>query len=446
MNSRVPKQIRLSTALWYCYMLAFTSISVFCAAQPPLKGISYDIRPFRKEAIFRNDEKVGYDVRLKNNTGEKIRGTLKAFVKNYKGEQVFNQEMGFTMDARRSFSTDLKLENNLTVPGFYQLMIAINAGRYNDTLYYGYGVDPEKIYSNVNRPSDFDQFWEDAKRDLINIDPKFRVTRRGDQSTRDVDVFLVEFQSLDYQTIRGWLSVPKEKGKFKVMYELPGYLQDMRPDSLRKDMAVFRLNVRGHGNSKDNTNADFNTFNIINLNDKNTYIYRGVYMDALRGLEFIYRHEHLKLDIKKVVVKGEGQGAALAAVVSALDNRPQGCVLERPVYVDMRTLFFMAETQKVKPWPVLNFQAYINNPRNRLNKENLFRIWDYFDPVNFAPNIRCKVLFGHNMKNTVCPPQAAIALYNQIRIDNREIYMAPDEEGMNYIYYSFENFWIKRIL
>ncbi|MCA6440725.1 MAG: acetylxylan esterase [Sediminibacterium sp.] len=446
MNSRVPKQIRLSTALWYCYMLAFTSISVFCAAQPPLKGISYDIRPFRKEAIFRNDEKVGYDVRLKNNTGEKIRGTLKALVKNYKGEQVFNQEMGFTMDARRSFSTDLKLENNLTVPGFYQLMIAINAGRYNDTLYYGYGVDPEKIYSNVNRPSDFDQFWEDAKRDLINIDPKFRVTRRGDQSTRDVDVFLVEFQSLDYQTIRGWLSVPKEKGKFKVMYELPGYLQDMRPDSLRKDMAVFRLNVRGHGNSKDNTNADFNTFNIINLNDKNKYIYRGVYMDALRGLEFIYRHEHLKLDIKKVVVKGEGQGAVLAAVVSALDNRPQGCVLERPVYVDMRTLFFMAETQKVKPWPVLNFQAYINNPRNRLNKENLFRIWDYFDPVNFAPNIRCKVLFGHNMKNTVCPPQAAIALYNQIRIDNREIYMAPDEEGMNYIYYSFENFWIKRIL
>jgi cephalosporin-C deacetylase-like acetyl esterase len=112
----------------------------------------------------------------------------------------------------------------------------------------------------------------------------------------------------------------------------------------------------------------------------------------------------------------------------------------------MRTLFFMAETQKVKPWPVLNFQAYINNPRNRLNKENLFRNWDYFDPVNFAPNIRCKVLFGHNMKNTVCPPQAAIALYNQIRIDNREIYMSPDEEGMNYVYYSFENYWIKKIL
>jgi len=325
------------------------------------------------------------------------------------------------MDAKRGFSTDLKLENNLTVAGFYQLMLAINAGRYNDTLFYGYGVDPEKIYSNVSRPSDFDQFWEDAKRDLINIDPKFRVTRRGDQSTRDVDVFLVEFQSLDYQTIRGWLSVPKEKGKFKVMYELPGYLQDMRPDSLRKDMAVFRINVRGHGNSKDNTNADFNTYNIINLNDKNKYIYRGAYMDALRGLEFIYRHEHLKLDIKKVIVKGEGQGATLAAVVASLDNRPQGCVLERPVYVDMRTLFFMAETQKVKPWPVLNFQAYINNPRNRLNKENLFRNWDYFDPVNFAPNIRCKVLFGHNMKNTVCPPQAAIALYNQVRSDNREI-------------------------
>ncbi|MBL7760384.1 MAG: acetylxylan esterase [Sediminibacterium sp.] len=442
MNARVPGVLHLSSVLMRCLVLILSAATP-CLAQ---KGISYDIRPFKKEAIFRNDDKVGYDVRLKNNTGEKIRGSMKVEVRNYKGEQTFNQELGFTIDAKRAFATDLKLENDRTVPGFYQMSLIVSANRYVDTLYFGYGVDPEKIYSNVNRPADFDQFWDDARRDLINIDPKFRVTRRGDQSTREVDVFMVEFQSIDMQTIRGWLSVPKERGRFKVLYELPGYLEEMRPDSLRKDMAVFRLNVRGHGNSRDNTNADYNTFNVIGLNDKNRYIYRGVYMDALRGLDFIYRHEHLKLDTRKVVVKGEGQGAVLAAVVASMDSRPQGCILERPVYVDMRTLFMMAETQKVQPWPVRNFQSYIANPRNRLNKEGLFRVWDYFDPVNFAPNIRCRVLFGHNLKNTVCPPQAAIALYNQIRIDNREIFMSPDADGMNYIYYSLENYWIKKIL
>lgn len=442
MNARVPGVLHLSSVLMRCLLLIL-STGTACLAQ---KGISYDIRPFKKESIFRNDDKVGYDVRLKNNTGEKIRGSMRVEVRNYKGEQTFNQELGFTIDAKRGFATDLKLENDRTVPGFYQLSIIVSANRYVDTLHFGYGVDPEKIYSNVNRPADFDQFWDDARRDLINIDPKFRVTRRGDQSTREVDVFMVEFQSIDMQTIRGWLSVPKERGRFKVLYELPGYLEEMRPDSLRKDMAVFRLNVRGHGNSRDNTNADYNTFNVIGLNDKNRYIYRGVYMDALRGLDFIYRHEHLKLDTRKVVVKGEGQGAVLAAVVASMDSRPQGCILERPVYVDMRTLFMMAETQKIQPWPVRNFQSYIANPRNRLNKEGLFRVWDYFDPVNFAPNIRCRVLFGHNLKNTVCPPQAAIALYNQIRIDNREIFMSPDAEGMNYIYYSLQNYWIKKIL
>jgi len=442
MISRVPRQIRLSGVIGWSLLLNFMSIGSFCFAQ---KGLSYDIRPFKKDGIFRNDDKVGYDLRFKNNTGEKVRGSIKVEVKNYKGEQTFNQDIGFTIDANRSYANDLKLENDRTVAGFYQLRLIVTANKYNDTLFYSYGVDPEKIYSNVNRPTDFDQFWEDAKRDLVNIDPKFRVTRRGDQSTRDVDVFLVEFQSLDYQTIRGWLSVPKDKGKYNVLYELPGYLEDMRPDSLRKDMAVFRLNVRGHGNSKDNTNADFNTFNIINLNDKYRYIYRGVYMDALRGLDFIYRNEQLKLDIKKVIVKGQGQGAALAAVVASMDTRPMGCILETPVYTDMRTLFVLAETQSVTPWPVKNFQAYISNPRNRLNKEGLFRNWDYFDPVNFATNIRCKVLFGHNLKNTVCPPQAAIALYNQIRIDNREIFMSPEEGGMNYVYYSFQNYWIKKI-
>ncbi len=410
------------------------------------QGIAYDIRPFKKESIFRNDDKVGYDVRLKNNTKEKIRGSIKVKVKNYKGEETFNQEMGFTMDAKRGFATDLKLENDKTVAGFYFMQIVVSANNYIDTLNFGYGIDPEKIYSNVSRPADFDQFWDDARKELINIDPKFRVTRRGDQSTREVDVFLVEFQSLEYQTIRGWLSVPKRKGKFNVLYELPGYLQDMRPDSLRTDMAVLRINVRGHGNSKDNTNADYNTYNIINLNDKNKYIYRAAYMDALRGLDFIYRHDYLKLDIKKVIVKGEGQGAVLATIVASMDARPQGCIVERPVYVDMRTLFMMAESQKTSPWPVSNFQAYINNPRNRLNKEALFRNWDFFDPVNFASGIRCRVLFGHNQKNTACPPQAAIALYNQLRIDNRELYMSGDDKGMDYVYYGFENFWIKRVL
>jgi cephalosporin-C deacetylase len=223
------------------------------------------------------------------------------------------------------------------------------------------------------------------------------------------------------------------------------YLQDMRPDSLRNDMAVFRLNVRGHGNSKDNTNADYNTYQTINLNDRQRYIYRGVFMDALRGLEFIYRNDYLKLDTRKVIVKGEGQGAMLATVVAALDTRPLGCILERPVYVDMRTLFFMASSQTEAPWPVPNFNSYVNNPRNRLNKEGLFRNWDYYDPVNFAGNIRCKVLFGHNMKNTLSPPQAAISLYNQIRIDNRELFMSPDANGMNYVYYSYENFWIRKL-
>ena len=443
MNAKVPSYSFLSGRILQCLIL---TACIFGGAIYAQKGIEYDIKPFKKEAIFRNDDKIGYNLKFKNNTNEKVRGSIKAKVYNYKGEEVFSEDIVFTIDAKRGYNKDLFLENDKTKPGFYQFYLMVSANDYIDTLSFGYAVDPEKVYSTVNRPADFDQFWDDARRELINIDPKFRVTRRGDQSTRDVDVFLVEFQSVEFQTIRGWLSVPKRKGKFSVIYELPDYLQDLRPDSLKTDMAVFRLNVRGHGNSKDNTNADFNTFNIINLNDRNKYIYRSVYMDALRGLDFIYRHEYLKLDLKKVIVKGAGQGGALSAVVASLDNRPQGCIIERPVYTDMRMLFYMAGTQKVIPWPVTNFQTYLKNPRNRLNEEGLFKNWEYFDPVNFASNIRCRVLFGHNQKNTFSPPQAAISLYNQIRIDNRNIYMSLDENGMDKTYYGYEIFWMKKIL
>ncbi len=61
----------------------------------------------------------------------------------------------------------------------------------------------------------------------------------------------------------------------------------------------------------------------------------------------------------------------------------------------------MGDTQKVIAWLVTNFQTYLRNPRNRIKEEGLFKNWEYFDPVNFASNIRCRVLFGHNQKKHV---------------------------------------------
>ena len=417
------------------------------AASKDNKPIEYDIRPNKKDGIFRNNDRIGYDVRVINKSFNKQRGTLYVEVFDYKGNSLYNQTIGLSIETRRIFATDLKLDYGKLEPGFYTVKFIVNTNSARDTLIHVFGLDPEKIYTNVSKPEDFDQFWNEARKDLYKIEPKFRAINRGDLSTVFANVYAVEMQSMGNQTIRGWLSVPKGKGKYPVIYELPDYFSSFRPDSLRSDIAVFRLDVRGHGSSRDKIYDDYGTLNTLNLNDKSQYIYRDIYMDALRGLDFIYKYSpNLGFDPTKVVIAGKGQGAAIAAAVASMDNyRLKGCIIEGPSYTDMRGLFETNENKADKKWPVDVFSNYINT--SGISKEDFFYMWQYFDPAVFAPNIKCRVLYATGLRNDVSPPQQAFAVYNQLTNTIKDIYIDPlAARELGYVYYAYQSLWLKRAL
>ena len=410
------------------------------------KNIEYQIIPNKKNGIFVNNDRVGYDLMLKNKSNFKIRGVLNADVTNYQGRNIFSQQIGYSIDGRKAFSYDLKLDNAPMGPGFYQMRLINVAEGYNinDTIYSVYGVDPERKYPTINLPTDFLKFWDNAKSELQGYDPKFRITRRGDKATRTLDIYLVEFESVDNYTIRGWLSIPKMSGKFSVLYQLPAYVTGFEPETERTDMAVFRLNVRGHGNSQDPMVGEFGSFATTDMNDASKFIYKKVYLDALRGLDFLYKSAHLRLDTSKIMVYGEGQGATIATAVCALDPRPAGCIIERPVFADIGTLMEMAATRPPQ-WPTDIFTNYISS--SGMSTTDFYKLWDYHDPVNFAAFIRCPVLFGHSLLNQFSPPQCAISVYNQLASDKREMYISPNTNlEMDYIFYAYKDRWVKKVL
>ncbi|WP_026764530.1 hypothetical protein [Sediminibacterium salmoneum] len=68
MNAKVPKQLILGGRILQSLLILGLLFGGVTYAQ---KGIGYDIRPFKKEAIFRDDDKIGYNLRFRNNTKEK---------------------------------------------------------------------------------------------------------------------------------------------------------------------------------------------------------------------------------------------------------------------------------------------------------------------------------------------------------------------------------------
>ena len=69
----------------------------------------------------------------------------------------------------------------------------------------------------------------------------------------------------------------------------------------------------------------------------------------------------------------------------------------------------------------------------------------YFDVVNFASRVKCPVLIGAGLIDTVCPPPGVFAAYNQIQ-GPKEIVMLPfgehgEKKGSHGPYHARSKAW-----
>ncbi len=415
-------------------------------AQDKSSSLETKIKPYKDNGMFRKDDKrIGYFIKLKNRNTSTQKGSILIEVKNTYSQLIYKTAVGIEIEPGSAFYKEVDFENPYFRPGFYYVTMAIKTNSWNDTPYYVFAVEPERMQPSTYRPNDFKNFWNQSKTELLSIDPNYQVIRRSDVGTDDNEVYMVEFMSISNTKIRGWLTVPKGRGKFPVIYNLPAYVTSAEP-IMRRDAAVFSLDIRGVGNSADLAKITAEKYLIAGIHDRNSYIYKDAYMDCLRGLDFLFSQHDLKIDPTKIIVKGEGQGACLAAVVVALDGRRvKGLIMDRPTLLDVRTLFAVDEAQSQVPWPVNALKEYFS--KSKTSENTFFRTWDYFDPLSFASDIKCPVLLGTLLKSTTSPPQCAYNFYNQVLSAKREVYVcAEGENNMDKGYYVFEGNWTREVL
>ncbi len=415
--------------------LLFIVFSAISQSREP-NSLSFKIKLFNKDAIFHSkDLHIGYSIKMKNEIEDNQRGSMAVSVINDSNVIIFHDSPGIFITAKSSLVKYIEFDRSRFAPGLYTVIIVINTNHYYDSIKYVIAVEPEKISSVTYRPSDFQAFWEDAKRELYNIDPKFSVVKKSELSTEAIDIYYVEFQSVDDVKSFAWLSIPNEKGKFPVLVKMPDFKADVKPD-YRRDIAVMTIGLR-------KSNSEYF---ISEVNSKQRFIYRGIYLDCLRGLDFVYRNTQMRLDTSRVIVSGVGQGAGIAAAVAALDGRPRGVLMEKPLLMDIPLMYSISEKAKKYDWPISVLQDYIKNNRFGVTKDLLLRTWTYFDPVNFSSLIKCSVLAGFSLKNNITPPQCVYTFINQLRVLKKETYTCAEcITDLDPGYYQLQNVWMKEV-
>ncbi len=243
----------------------------------------------------RNNEEVGYKLQLLNNTNGYENGRISYLVTTDAGKKVAFDSLHFSLRGGSSKELLIKIPPKAT--GFYRINFMVNLPDYDDTIRKVFGVAPEKIHSQLHRPADFDAFWKQTRTQLEKVAPKYRVLERKDLSTEKKRVYSVEMHSYDNLLIRGWLVIPRDGDKFPVHYRVPGYVVTLNPNMDNDDFIAFDLNVRGNGNSKDVINIGTDNYCLINVENKDKYIYRGVYTWIVSGgLTFCVVHSDLGID------------------------------------------------------------------------------------------------------------------------------------------------------
>lgn len=402
-------------------------------------------KPGNKNAVFDDDNSITYKLAVKSTYKTRQEGTLttQLLTDDWKKVWVSTTNISLAKKGSHNYSIHIPHQN----AGIYRVNFLLNLTDYDDTVRRVVAVSPEKITTELHKPADFDQYWSKSKDQLAKIKPEYQVTEDAQQSTRDVKVYKVEMRSWNNVKIRGWLTVPTQGKNWPVIYKMPGYNIAMKPEIDKPDFAVFSLDVRGNGMSRDIVAPLADRYNVTGLENRDSYIYHGVYMDCLRGLDFIMSHADLNLNINRVCAYGGSQGATLAIVVAALDKRVTACTFELPLYADIHDAYAIGTSFPKTTWPMNRFQEFLKQHRN-FTPKRFFDIWDYYDPQNFIGQINCPILMGVGLLDEFCPPRCSFGMYNKIAKNvQKEYRVAPDKaHEMNFDYFMFQLLWFKESL
>ena len=358
-----------------------------------------------KNHLFENSSDVLFDVNTNLNTDSE----LDICIRNDFADTLFVKKVNLKKGTKL-FRVDVTQEN--LESGFYEVIVNLKDAGFNGAVSW-FLVNPTKRINTSKQPADFNQFWDTAIAELSTITPNFKVKKVDSLCTSKRDGFIVEMNSINNLTIRGYYFVPKQKGKYPAILNLPGYGYGF--ENLDEFLAVdenvieLALCVRGHGISdkivEDKLeNPGFFGYNICN---KEESAYRQIYMDCIRAVDFLI--SRAEVDTSKIGVLGSSQGGGLALMTAGLASKNiSACAYFDPFPTDLQNHIKIRKLIKNEIDGFLKFYKNVCDFETAMNNLN------YIDTMYFSKMIKCPTLYITGLMDDDCPSRIGFSAYNNI--------------------------------
>lgn len=315
----------------------------------------------------------------------------------------------------------------MNTPGFLQCTASVTIDGREYRGVGAAGFDPLKIQPVTDMPSDFREFWEKNKAELARIPIDAKMTLLPEKSTGAAKVYEVSLQNVGGSRVYGILSMPVKPGKYPAMLRVPG--AGVRPyngDPVTAAKGIIHLEIGIHGIPvtmpqsvyNDLGTGALNGYPTFNLDNRDTYYYRRVFLGCIRAVDFLYSLP--EFDGERLAVTGSSQGGLLTFVTAGLDKRVKWIGVYCPAYCDV--LGYTKD--RAGGWPHM-FQSLAGQTPERMNTAK------YYDAVNFARLVTAPGYYSWGYIDATCPPTSMYAAYNVVNAP-KELYLVLDSGHWNY--------------
>jgi cephalosporin-C deacetylase-like acetyl esterase len=390
------------------FVLTLLNISVILAQQPE-KLVKVVVAPNHTNWLYKSGEPAQFKISILKN---------RVAVQNVK----VIYEVGAEQMAPTQRDSAVLKEGELTIaggtmkePGFLRCKVTaiVEGVRYSNLATAAYS--PDQIKPVAELPEDFNPFWEKAKAANAKIPMDVRLTLLPERCTAKVNVYQANIQNYQIgRRLYGILCVPKKQGKYPAILKVPGagvYQHTGDIELAEKGVITFQIGIHGisltldPGVYNDLMRTALRDYRFYNLDDKNEYYYKRVYMGCIRAIDFLYSLP--EFDGVNLAVTGGSQGGALTIVTAALDSRVKYIAAFYPALCDLTGELH----GRAGGWP--HFFGPVWKDFN--NKKDKIETTKYYDVVNFARNLKVPGFYSWGYNDDVCPPTSMYAAYNVIQ-------------------------------
>ena len=308
--------------------------------QPDLSLIKQSV-PVTNDWIWSGKPQI--TVHIENPNAAKVTVGVKVKISTDTKKAVTEVLDSVEVPGKQSIDHIVTTPENLA-PGFYRAVCFVNG---KSARSFVFGIDPFDIKSEPDMQPDFTQFWEDTKTQLAGVEMNAVLTEITVKSSATRKVYLVEMYSVPDGLsgapvkIRGYYCEPTDGQKHPVIMHFYGYdTQGSKalcecPAGGSSKYAEFYLSHRGQylnnrpastknpGITEDCENIYGDWF-AYHFGDKDSYYYRGAFMDVVRAVDFMASRE--TSDMSHLFAEGSSQGGALCYAVTSKRCSSPACI------------------------------------------------------------------------------------------------------------------------